>query len=95
MFSIKKKSGGEYLYEGTRQVEFARSPHKWNGWRSKPKFLIIHYTAAGSYTGSVNWFKNPGCNYPPPGGVVSGRDGTLNGLKGSCACKASGIHNGA
>ena len=34
-------------------------------------------------------------NYPPPGGVVSGRDGTLNGLKGSCACKASGIHNGA
>ena len=36
-----------------------------------------------------------GCNYPPPGGVVSGRDGTLNGLKGSCACKASGIHNGA
>ena len=35
------------------------------------------------------------CNYPPPGGVVSGRDGTLNGLKGSCACKASGIHNGA
>ena len=36
-----------------------------------------------------------GGNYPPPGGVVSGRDGTLNGLKGSCACKASGIHNGA
>ena len=37
----------------------------------------------------------PPSNYPPPGGVVSGRDGTLNGLKGSCACKASGIHNGA
>ena len=60
MFAVRKASGGDYLYQEGKRVKWVRSPHKSNGWRAGgPKFLIIHYTAAGGYTGSVNWFANP------------------------------------
>lgn len=75
MYSIKTASGADYLYEGTKRVKWAKSPHKWNGWKSKPKFLIIHYTAAGGYTGSVNWFANP--NSKVSAHLTIGRDGTI------------------
>ena len=65
-------------------------PDDWHDMREKKSLSKTSVSA-------VKWtfVKRFDSNYPPPGGVVSGRDGTLNGLKGSCACKASGIHNGA
>lgn len=53
-FSIKKRNGVHYLYEGDYPVEFINSPNY--GGVIKPKFLVIHYTAGSSKEGAVNWF---------------------------------------
>ena len=59
MFDIRKIRAGEFLYRDGSRVAYEASPNKWQGWRSKPKFLVIHYTAAGPASGSISWFKNP------------------------------------
>jgi N-acetylmuramoyl-L-alanine amidase len=60
---LMKVTNHKLVGSDNRQVPFVSSPNgggPLNG--GKPRFLVIHYTAGGSASGAVSWFKNPASN---------------------------------
>lgn len=66
--------------DDNRQVAQEKSPNgqgKLAG--GKPRFLVIHYTAGGTASGAVSWFKNPAAKASAH--LVIGHDGEIVQMK--------------
>jgi N-acetylmuramoyl-L-alanine amidase len=61
-------------YNNDTPVDFRLSPNRKTA-RLDPRFLIVHYTAGGSFESTVKWFENPAAKASAH--IVIGRDGEI------------------
>ncbi|MEM7301958.1 MAG: N-acetylmuramoyl-L-alanine amidase [Pseudomonadota bacterium] len=72
MFDIKNHR----LFQNGKQVDYKPTPNK--GSTITPEWLVMHYTAGGSYNGAINWLVNPAAQASAH--LVIGFDGEITQL---------------